>query len=132
MARVPGSNLLKMAMGPISKQTVTHHAFLRRVQNENLEWVAQYKPAAVIQGSFQPMPRAQVIQNGLEMTSQYATFYTSKKVFEVQRDISGDQIVFEGARYQCLDANDWMGVDGWTGILCVRLTKEGAEGVCCK
>lgn len=122
--RVPGSNILKMALGPIAKQTVIHHAFLRREQNANLDDVAVYKPAAQIKGSFQPMPRSLAVREGLELNGSYATFYTSKKVMDVQRDISGDQIVFEGVRYQCLYANDWSGVDGWTGVVCVKITKE--------
>lgn len=126
--RVPGSNLLKMAMGPIAKQSVIHHAFSHRTQNDVMEWVAHYKPAKQIKGSLQPMSRSLAQQNGLDLNAQYITFYTSKKVMDVQRDISGDQIVYDGDRYQCLYANDWLGVDGWTGVVCVRLTKDQCRG----
>ena len=47
--------------------------------------------------------------------------YTDNPLLVVERDESGDQIEFEGARYQLLSNNDWKSIDGWEGVLAVRL-----------
>lgn len=122
--RVPGGNLLKKAMRVIANQTVTHHAFSHRALNDVGQYVTYYKPARVIRGSFQPMARSLIQQNGLDLNASYITFYVSKDMMDVTRDVSGDQIVFSGKRYQCLSENDWFGVDGWTGVLCVLIAEE--------
>lgn len=118
---IPGSNILNKAMKVIASQTVTYHKFLRRVDNGAGLDIAQYAAAVPLRGSWQPVPRRLYQTLGLEWNSIYITFYVSKEILDVQRDVSGDQISYCGKRYNCLSATDWTQVDGWTGVLLVQI-----------
>ena len=43
-------------------------------------------------------------------------------VLVVERDTSGGQMEFNGARYQLLSETDWTPQDSWKGVLAVRLS----------
>jgi len=116
---IPGSNLLNMAMTVIAKQTITYYKMTDRLLNNIGQNVTVYAPAVFITGSFQPVPRSLYEALGLDLQKSYFTFYTSNNVQDVARNVSGDQIAFQGKRYQCESNNDWFGEDGWKGILCV-------------
>lgn len=125
---IPGSNVLKTALSVIASQLVSYHQFVRRDENEIGQDVAVYAVARNIKGSFQPVSRNLYQQLGLDFNRLYYYFYTSKAVLDVQRDVSGDQISFDGFRYQVLSANDWFSVDGWTAVLCVRVGEHQNAG----
>lgn len=116
---IPGSNLLKTALKIISPQTITYYRFVSRALNDIKQWVATYASPVEISGSFQPVPRALYAQYGLDFSKDYFTFYTNTNIFSTQRDVSGDQIIFEGQQYQCEANNDWFALDGWKGVLCI-------------
>jgi hypothetical protein len=40
---------------------------------------------------------------------------------DVARDISNDQIAFNGKTYDCLSKTPWAAIDGWIQILCVQV-----------
>lgn len=44
-----------------------------------------------------------------------------KEMKDIQRDTSGDQIGWDGGRWQFLSKNDWRAQDGWIQMLCVRI-----------
>jgi hypothetical protein len=126
MTRVPGSNLLNTAMGVIAKQTVVWHQFIERTVDDYGIDVSKYAAAKTIRGSWQPVPRRLYQTLGLDFNKIYVTFYASKDILDVQRDVAGDQVTFCGMRYQVLQANDWNDVDGWTAVLLIQVGDKDA------
>lgn len=118
---IPGQNLLTMALTVIASQTITYYRFTGRALNNVGQDVASYATSAQIKGSFQPVPKTLYESYGLDLQKTYFTFYTSSDLIDVQRDVSGDQIVFNSLRYQCESSNDWFSLDGWKGVLCVLI-----------
>ena len=118
---IPGANLLNMALTIISKQTIQYYRYLSRASNSVGQYVSTYAAPVNIVGSWQPVPRNLYQVYGLDLQKDYFTFYTSNDVLDLARDISGDQVAFMGSRYQCESNNDWYKLDGWKGILCVKI-----------
>jgi len=118
---IPGSNLLSAAQTVIAKQSFTYYKFKSRTTNEIGEDVAEYCPPVRVQGSIQPVPRNLYQAYGLEFQSNYINVYAPRKFIDVTRDVSGDQVVFQGRKYQVLSATPWHGIDGWDQILCVQV-----------
>lgn len=119
--QIPGSNLLNMAFRIIAKQIITYYEAVDRSLNNIGQNVTLYAPPVAIPGSFQPVPRKLYEAYGLDLQKNYFTFYTSNNLIDVGRDVSGDQITFQGLRYQCESNNEWFGLDGWVGVLCVQV-----------
>jgi hypothetical protein len=124
---VPGSNILNLALTVIAKQSIVYFRFLSRSQNNVGQDVTIYDAPTTVQGSFQPVPRRLYQIYGLDLQKSYFTFYASKNILDVGRDVSGDQIVFQGFRYQCESSNDWFGEDGWVGVLCVLIKEQNED-----
>jgi len=118
---IPGSNLLKTALGIIAPQSVTYYQFISRDQSAKGQWVATYADPVTVPGSFQPVPRQLYEQYGLDFSRSYFMFYTNTNVISTERDVSGDQLVFDGKQYQCESNNDWIAIDKWKGVLCVQV-----------
>lgn len=118
---IPGMNLLNMAMTVITPQAVEYYAFTGRATNAIGIDVPTYAAPAPMRGSLQPVPRTLYQANGLDYEKNYYTFYTPNNVLDVRRDVSGDQITFNGMRLQVLASNDWFPMDGWVGVLCVQV-----------
>lgn len=118
---IPGSNLLNAALSVIAKQTFTYHKFKSRTTNEVGQDVSEYCPPVTIQGSVQPLPRNLYQAYGFDLQQNYVNFYASRRFLDVTRDVSGDQIVFQGRKYQCLSTTPWFGIDNWDQILCVQI-----------
>ena len=118
---IPGQNILNMALTIIARQTITYYQYDSRSINSVGQNVTTYKAPISITGSWQPVPRHLYMVYGLDLQKEYFTFYTSNDLLDVQRDVSGDQVVFGGSRYQCESNNDWYKLDGWKAILCVRI-----------
>jgi hypothetical protein len=121
MAGIPGANVLKMAFRLLTHEDITYYQYQDRTQNNVGQDVTEYAPPVIIRGSFQPVPRRMYAQYGLDFQKEYYTFYTSNNLLDIQRDVSGDQIWFQGVRYQCESSNEWFGIDGWVAILCVAI-----------
>ena len=119
---IPGSNLLNLALGALGQQTLDHYRFVSRETNSIGLDVATYAEAVQVTGSFQPVPRNLYQQSGLDLSKNYATFFTSAAISDVKRDVSGDYLSFGGKLYQCLSASDWKGIDGWLSITCIETT----------
>jgi hypothetical protein len=119
---IPGSNILNMAMGVIGRQSFEYNPFLIRKTNEIGQDVAIYDTPQILSGSVQPVPRSLYQQYGLDLDRYYINFYVSKNVMDVARNVSGDQIVFNGNHYQCLSKTDWSPQDGWVAVLAVQIT----------
>jgi hypothetical protein len=124
---VPGSNILNTAMRAIAKQSFTYYAFLSRTPNQIGQDVTKYDSPMTMQGSVQPVPRTLYQAYGLDFQRYYLNFYVSKSVLDVSRDISGDQIAFNGRRFQCMSKTDWFGQDGWVAVLAIEVLVKESE-----
>lgn len=121
MFDVPGCDLLDLAFTVINSQTVMYYQYADRTLNSIGQYVATYSDPFPLEGSFQPVPRNLYSQYGLDFQKEYWTFYASLEILDVSRDVSGDQLTFGGSLYQVLSDNDWYKIDGWGGVLCVRV-----------
>lgn len=124
MTAIPGANILNMAMTIIAKQTFTYSAFLGRVLNSIGMQVPSYATPVVVQGSVQPVPRNLYAQLGLDLQGSYFWFFVPQKIFDVARDISGDQFIFNNKTYQTLSKTAWDALDGWDSVLCVQVPSD--------
>src|SRR5690606_33069057 len=113
--------LLNMALRVIKEQTIQYYQFDSRTLNDVGQYESVFLAPVNIVGSFQPVPRNLYRVYGLDFQKEYYTFYTSNDLLDLTRDVSGDQITFMGVRYQCQSNNDWFNLDGWKGVLCVRI-----------
>ena len=118
---VPGSNVLNAALRVLGKQCFQYYSFVSRTPNQNGQDVATYAPPITLRGSVQPVPRSLFQTYGLDFQRYYINVYVSRDILDVARDVSGDQIVFEGKRFQCVSKTPWAGIDGWDAILCVQI-----------
>lgn len=117
---IPGANILNMALTVIGKQTVTFHKFQSRTLQTNGQWINNYAQACQVVGSFQPVPRERYEALGLDWTRNYATFHTSEKLIDLQRDTGADRITFCGRAYNVEGKADWINIDGWNGVLLIE------------
>lgn len=118
---IPGANLLALAHTVIGFQTVKHYVETSRTNNAIGQFVTAFADPVDIQGSFQPVPRQKYAEMGLDATKIYATFYSSTPIADVDRNRSGDQLEFDGKRWEIAGTNDWTAIDGWNGVLVVRV-----------
>lgn len=118
---IPGQNLLNMALTLIAKQVVMYYQYASRSTNAVGQDITVYLDPVEMFGSFQAVPRKLYELYGLDLQKDYSTFYTSNNVLDITRDVSGDQLVYQGRRYQVESDNDWYAQDGWKGVLVVDL-----------
>lgn len=59
---------------------------------------------------------------GTASWTQHGTLVRGIK--DVQRDTSGDQIAWDGSRWQLISKTDWRAQDGWIQVLCVRIGSD--------
>jgi hypothetical protein len=120
---IPGANILAMAQRVIAKQRFLYYAFLSRDLNSVGQYDVTYAPPVTLYGSVQPVPRDLYERYGLEFQQNYVNVYLQRAVIDVTRDVSGDQIVFNGATYQCISKTPWDAIDGWDAVLCVQVAQ---------
>lgn len=119
--RVPGGNVLKAAFKAISQQSFQYYVFDERTPNAIGLDVATYLDPVLKKGSVQPVPRSVFYQLGLDLQKNYYNVYLPREVIDIERNVSGDQILYQGMRLQCLSKTAWFGVDGWDQVLCVEV-----------
>ena len=124
---IPGQNLLSMAFRVIASTALIYYHYLGRTQNSVGQDISQYSDGKRIFGSFQPVPRILYERLGLDFQKDYWMFYTSNNLQDVGRMVSGDQIAFNGNRYQCESDNDWYPIDGWKGSLFIHVGIDNAD-----
>ena len=118
----PGSNLLKQALTVIFPQVINYYAASGRSVNSVGQYVTTYAAGQLIRGSFQAVPRKLYMSYGLDLQKSYFTFYTLNNMIDIERDVSNDQLTYNGLRYQVESDNDWFAQDGWKGVLCCYIT----------
>lgn len=124
MPRHPGSNLLRRATRLIAPTTGVQYL---RNTGRTINPAGQYQvaydaPVAVAGSHVQAMSLSAVTRNGLDTANDYVTWFVSKKVIGIERDFSGDRIIWDGDTWQCQTGQDWTTQDGWLSIVCVRVT----------
>lgn len=124
---IPGSDLLDLALSVISAQSVTYYRASGRTLNAVGQEITNYQAPTTIIGSMQPVPRRLYEAYGLPFNRTYYTFYTSNNTQDINRDTSGDQLIFNNQRFQIESNNDWYPVDGWQGVLCVLIENVATD-----
>jgi len=120
---IPGSDLLGVAMGLINPQSVEYYRNTGRTAGSV---TGREKPTfadmvEVDTGSVQSVPRSRYAYYGLDVQKNYINWYVEQTVIDVQRDFSGDRLVWNGRIFQLTSALDWYGQDGWVGVICVDI-----------
>lgn len=115
---IPGSNLLRQALTVIARQSLYYYQATGRTVNDIGQQVTTYAARQLVYGSFQPVPKNLYQQFGLDLQKQYFIFYSLNDVIDVRRDVSNDQLQFNGQRFQCESSTEWYALDGWKGVLC--------------
>ena len=122
---IPGQNLLNTALRVIAKQQFSYYAYISRALGATGLWTASYAAPITISGSVQPVPRTLYENMGLNFQRNYMNFYTPNNIFDVDRDVAGDQFIFQGNSYQAISKTAWFGVDGWVAVLAVQIPTQG-------
>ena len=121
MAYIPGQDLLAMALTMIAAQDLTYYQASSRTLNSLGQFVTTFSRGILMTGSWQPVPRQLYMQYGLDLQKDYYTFYTCNNVIDLDRNITADQVAFDGQLFQVESANDWYKLDGWKGVLCIHI-----------
>ena len=67
------------------------------------------------------MERRKFVHLGLDFAKSYAYFFISRNFIDLNRDVSADQLGFQGRRYQIQSNTKWYHIDGWLQILSVDI-----------
>lgn len=118
---VPGSNLVKIARRLIKYQSVQYFKFLESAPDAVGQLVSVFELPQSIQGSWQPVKRSLYNQMGLNFSKDYANFYSANDLLGISRDYSGDEVVYNGARYKIESVTRWYVLDGWNAALLVKI-----------
>lgn len=116
----PGINLYAMATRVIGKSAYIFFEDIGRGLDSRGLWNTSYAAGVALRDVIQPVERALYERMGLDLDKYYIMIYTDNPLLVVERDSSGDQIEFNGARYQLQSDNDWRPQDGWRGVLAIR------------
>ncbi len=118
---IPGGNILKTALSAIGKQQFIYYPYATRTLNAIGLYNAVYTNGVPVSGSVQPIPRSLYENMGLDFQRNYFNFFVTQDIFDVARDVSGDQFCFQGKNFQCVSKTAWYGIDGWDQVLCVEV-----------
>jgi hypothetical protein len=124
--RIPGANLLRKAFTLISRSDLFYYQAIGRSFNNVGQYVTEYAPGVAIKGSWQPVSKKEYEALGLDFQKSYFNLYIPKNILDLKRNVSADQVSFEGERFQVESATDWFNVDGWLSVLCVEIGDDAA------
>lgn len=120
------NNLFNQAATIIPTQCGTIERFVSRDTNEIGNWVDVYDAPVKICGSFQAVPRSLFANMGLDYKKTYYMLFTSDDISGLARDESGDKVLFAGMTLKTQKEGGWKAIDGWSGLLLVRIPDEVA------
>jgi len=118
---IPGSNLLEEAFENIETQLIQYKKFNGRALNAVGQWVNSYLPDQDVEASVQAVNRNTYQQLGLDFQKNYIQIYICLNGVAITRDSAGDRFLYNGKEYQCDSELSWFEMDGWVGLLAVRL-----------
>jgi len=119
--KVPGSNLLKMALKLVATQTVQYRTFTGNAVLADGSKVPGFAAPVEMRGSFQPMSANNKKFLGLDLNTNYANFYVSADVLGLDRDRARDRLTYAGKTYQIMNVTDWFSQDGWKNVQLVEI-----------
>lgn len=129
----PGSNLLEDAFMAIDPLEIQYLKFLDRVLSPAGVWISGYADPIPVEASVQAVNRSRYEHMGLDFAKNYIMLYLSQNVIDIQRDNAPDRFILpDGRTYQTVSETDWFGedgawatgVNGWTGVLVVKLPRN--------
>jgi len=118
---VPSSNILSQALTAIRCEVIQYFAAASRTVNDVGEWLTTYNIPLTVYGSFQPVPKRLYEELGLDLAKSYYVFYSLQRIIDIKRDVSNDQLLYMGERFQCESNTGWYREDGWDAVLCCKL-----------
>ena len=113
-------SLLDLALSVQEQQSISYYEFLSQVENDIGKDIPTYATPINLIGSFQPVEQKLYQQNGFDLNKKYFVFYTSNDFNVVDRDSSGDKIVYNNNTFQVLKKDNWFDYDGFVGVTCVK------------
>ena len=119
---VPSSDILAQALTAIRCAVIQYRKALSRSLNDVGQWLTVHDQPLDIYGSFQPVPKRLYEQLGLDFQKSYYMFYSLTHIVDIRRDVSNDQIQYNGETFQCESNTDWYSIDGWDAVLCCKVT----------
>ncbi len=117
----PGSNLLTTALGIICRESFDYIQFTGRTTNAIGYDERTYAEPVTITGSVQAVDRSHYTDNGLDFSKRHIQIWTDTNVEDLYRARSGDQIQWNGNRYEVLSETDWHPIDGWNNFIAVEV-----------
>lgn len=121
---IPGANVLRQALTVIRADTVQYYRFIGRTTNPIGLDVSTYAASVDIEASVQAVPRSQYQRLGLDYVKRYIALWSVSDINDLSRGSSGDQLGYNGRRYELINEEDWTLIDGWNGTLAVEVGAE--------
>lgn len=115
-----GMNLYATAVQLIGKSDYTYFAAGAITKDPRGFAVPTFAAGVPLRDSIQAVPRSAYKALGLDFDRKYVVIYTDNDLLVTERGTSGDQIEYNGARFQLVSDTDWRPMDGWRGVLAVR------------
>jgi hypothetical protein len=118
---IPGSNLFRQATRLITPVLVPYYMFQGRALNDNRQWVSTFEPPVDVLMSVQAVQRITYVQYGLDLKRNYIKIYTDSDIVALDRNSSGDRLIWNNDWFQLEDENTWYLMDGWASALAVKV-----------
>ena len=116
-------NLYNIASTVIPLQTMDYYQYKGRGLNDVGLDITEYEAPITIRASIQAIPRNIYDQYGLDLQKNYVMIYSNQNFLDIGRDVSGDQVVFDGKTYQDLSLTDWYTQAGWVSVRGVQVDR---------
>lgn len=120
-----GKNLYKMAARVVGKQAYELFASTGAARDARGFQAPMFAVGVALRDSIQAVPQNIYVYLGLDLAKQYIMIYTDSLLVLPSRSTQGSQVGFDGDRYQIQSGSDWRAIDGWQGVLCVKLQTTG-------
>lgn len=120
---VPGSDLLSDAFEAIDTVEVQVLRQAGRIKNAVGQYVTAFSEPETFDASVQAVNRASYSFLGLDFAKTYFNVYLSTDAHAFKRGEGGDQVLFGSRRLEVVSDLDWFDLDGWVGLLCVKLVQ---------
>lgn len=118
------NNLYSQATKIIPKQSAQLLKWLSRVDNGRGQYIDTYDSPVTFTGSFQSIPRELFDKMGLDYKKKYFMVYTDTKISGLDRDRSGDRVIYQGSTFKAEKEGGWKPVDGWSGVMLVEIPND--------
>ncbi len=118
---VPGSNLLTTALGLICPEPIQFYQFTGFATNAIGYDVRTYAAPTTVMASVQAVDRTQYSEAGLDFNKRHIAVWASQDIDDLYRGRAGDQIGWQGVRWEVLSESEWHPIDGWNNLIAVQV-----------